>query len=145
MENWNRRFIELAKHISTWSKDPSTKCGAVIVGPGRQEIAFGYNGFPRAVIDKTSRYSNRNLKYSLVVHAELNAILNARFYVDGCSLYCYPIPPCPECAKAIIQAGITDVYTVSDPPARPKGSDHIGTHPSTSLMFEEADVSLHLI
>jgi len=107
--NWKERFIQLAKHISLWSKDPSTKVGAVIVDSKNRIISTGFNGLPRGVTDTHERLNNRELKYPRIVHAEMNAILNAKSSVEGCTLYVFPIPPCSECAKAIIQAGIKKV------------------------------------
>ena len=112
-EKWDRRFLELARHISSWSKDPSTKVGAVIVDIDRIVVGMGYNGFPRGVRDDPDRYNDRETKYSLVVHAELNAVLAAGIQARGSTIYVYPsfgIPPlCTNCAKAVIQAGITRV------------------------------------
>jgi len=105
---WDNRFMALARHIAMWSKDPSTKVGAVIVDEKRRVIGHGYNGFPRGVEDSDERYSDREVKYKHVVHAELNAILNSRGGVEGCTLYT-TLEPCTECAKAIIQSGITRV------------------------------------
>ena len=118
MENivtdWNLRFLKLAEHVSTWSKD-STKVGAVIVDPTtKQVVGMGYNGFPRGVEDTVERYADRETKLKLVCHAELNAILNSNRSVRGCEIYVYPtmMEPnsCPECSKAIVQSGITKVY-----------------------------------
>lgn len=110
---WDFHFIELAKHIANWSKDPSTKVGAVIADSRHVIRGIGYNGFPRGVKDSPERYNNRELKYKYVVHAELNAILNANGSVDGCTIYVYPtiMEPnvCPECCKSIIQSGIVEV------------------------------------
>lgn len=97
--------MELAAHFATWSKDPSTKVGAVIVDDCRRVIAQGYNGFPRGVRDDPERYETKMVKYKLVVHAEANAILNAVAKVSGAMLYCTKYP-CSECAKLIIQSGI---------------------------------------
>ena len=94
-------------------KDPSTKVGAIIVGDKGQIISQGYNGFPRGVCDSDERYNVRETKYKFVVHAEMNAILNALYNgssVDGASIYVHALPVCQECAKAIIQAGIAKVY-----------------------------------
>ncbi|MDR3503020.1 MAG: deaminase [Legionella sp.] len=114
MNQWHQKFLGLAKHISTWSKD-STKVGAVIVDPETNTIiGVGYNGFPRGVIDDSFRLNDRDIKYKLTVHAEVNAILNSNKSVRGCDLYVYPtmmIPPCcPDCAKAVVNAGIRNVY-----------------------------------
>jgi dCMP deaminase len=105
---WDNRFMLLARHVAMWSKDPSTKVGAVIVDAKRRVIALGYNGFPRGVDDSPERYADRPTKYAHVVHAELNAILNALGPVDGCTLY-VTLEPCTTCAKAIIQSGIARV------------------------------------
>lgn len=118
---WDQRFIDLAKQISTWSKDPSTKIGAVAVGSKSQILSQGYNGFPRGVADTEERYNDRPTKYKYVVHAEMNVIYNATFAgvsLDGATLYVYGLPVCSECAKGIIQVGIKRVviYTDSDVP-----------------------------
>lgn len=114
MSDWNKRFLELAKHVSSWSKD-STKVGAVIVDPDTKNIVgLGYNGFPRGVEDSKERYENREIKYRFVCHAEVNAILNSNKIPRGCDIYIYPtmMEPncCPDCAKYIVQAGIKNVY-----------------------------------
>lgn len=98
-----------AKEISSWSKDPSTKVGAVIVRPNNTQASEGYNGFPQKLVDKRELYLNRETKYSRIIHAELNAILFAKEALDGYTLYTYPLPPCDRCAVIIIQSGITRV------------------------------------
>lgn len=105
---WDGRMIVLAQHIAQWSKDPSTKVGAVIVDDKNRVVGHGYNGFPRGVEDDPELLENRTAKYPRTVHAELNAILNARGSVEGCTLY-VTMGPCAECAKAIIQSGISRV------------------------------------
>jgi dCMP deaminase len=110
--NWDDKFIRLAKEISTWSKDPSTQVGAVIINENRRILATGYNGFPRGIRDIEERLSNRDEKYKFVVHAEMNAIYNATFSgvsLDGATLYVWGLPACSECAKGIIQVGIKRV------------------------------------
>jgi len=110
--NWDTRFLYLAKEVSTWSKDPSTQIGAVIVNENRRILATGYNGFPRGIFDKDERLNNREEKYKLVVHAEMNAIYNATFNgvsLDKATLYVWGLPACSECAKGIIQVGIKKV------------------------------------
>ena len=125
MTHWHNRFLQLAKHVSSWSKDPSTKIGAVIVNPETQQvISMGYNGFPRGVEDSTERLSDREIKYKLVVHGELNAILNANQSVRGYDIYVYPtlmIPnSCPECSKAIVQSGIKRIYGYKNDNIQPR-------------------------
>lgn len=114
---WDRRFFDLANLVSTWSKDPSTKCGAVIVRPDKTIASVGYNGFPRGCDDSPEIYENRELKYERVVHAECNAILNARERLDDYKIYTWPAgygPTCSNCAKHIIQSGISEVFHLKD-------------------------------
>jgi dCMP deaminase len=110
---WDQRFLELAKHVASWSKDPSTQVGAVIVNDEKIVVGMGYNGFARGVDDSEERYNDRPTKYKLVVHAELNAVLAAGDRAKGATIYVWPsfgIPPlCTNCAKAVVQAGIKRV------------------------------------
>lgn len=113
MSKWDRRFLELAKHVSSWSKDPSTKVGAVLTDAKHEVVGLGYNGFARGVGDDKDRYENRDLKYKLVVHAEVNAILSAGHRSRGGILYVWPsfdIPCiCVECMKTAAQAGVSEI------------------------------------
>ncbi|MGX9443904.1 deoxycytidylate deaminase [Nitrobacteraceae bacterium UC4446_H13] len=106
--HWHLRFLDLARHVAAWSRDPSTQVGAVIVRPDRTIASVGFNGFPRGVEDYPDRYADRPTKYQFVVHAEANAILNAHRSVAGCALYS-TLFTCNECAKLIVQAGIACV------------------------------------
>jgi dCMP deaminase len=103
---WDRRFLRLASEIATWSKDPGTQVGAVVVRPNRTIASLGYNGFPRGSSDV---YTTREQKLLRTVHAELNAIVSAREPLDGCTIYITPLCPCSTCAGAIVQAGIKRV------------------------------------
>jgi dCMP deaminase len=108
---WDRRFLRLADHIAGWSKDPSTQVGCVVVGPDREIRSTGFNGFPRGIADTEERLAKRELKYSLICHAEENAIMHAaRIGVSlrGCSAY-VTWPPCTRCARSLVQAGISRV------------------------------------
>ena len=110
-EKWDRFYLGLAQYYSTASKDPSTQVGAVLVDPNRNRpVGWGYNGFPEGVEDTSERLNNRELKYKLVVHAEVNAILCAAKAARGATLYVFPsfvLPPiCSDCAKTAIQAGV---------------------------------------
>ncbi len=112
LTKWDQRYLSLAKEVSTWSKDPSTQVGAVTVGSKKEVLSQGFNGFPRGIHDTDERYNNRDIKYKLVVHAEMNAIYNATYSgasLDGATLYVYGLPICSECAKGIIQVGIKKV------------------------------------
>lgn len=108
MTDWDGRFIELAKLVSTWSKDPSTQVGAILVSPDRHDVILGYNGFPRGIVDN-DRLELRATKYQLMIHAEMNVLLNARRSVVGYTLYTYPLMPCARCATSVIQAGVARV------------------------------------
>ena len=114
LEKWDTRFLKLCAHISQWSKDPSTKVGAVIARADNTIVSLGYNGFPRGVVDNESRYADRQTKHRFVVHAEANAILNAKSDLAGCTLYVVPLFPCNECAKLICQSGVSSVVSVND-------------------------------
>ena len=108
-EKWNLRFLDLARHISTWSKDPSTKVGAVIVDPNRRVVSVGYNGFARGVADHDHLLHNREEKYKRVIHAERNALLFAHAPVKRCTLYIWPLSVCSQCAAMFIQVEIAAV------------------------------------
>ena len=117
---WDMRFLEMARHVSEWSKDPSTKVGVVLV-KDRKVVATGYNGFPKGIADD-ERLHNREQKYALVVHAEMNALLQAGRDADGSTLYLWGFAgcPCQNCTKHVIQAGVERVvyYDGNPPPAR---------------------------
>ena len=138
-EKWDRRFLDLANFIAGWSKDPSTKVGAIIVRPDRTVASMGYNGFPRGVLDHEERYADREQKYAMVVHAENNALLNSRESLEGYTLYVTPLPPCTQCAAAIIQRGIARVVVdqKKDVPENWMKQFEI-----SNTMFREAGVSI---
>ena len=105
----------MAKHIASWSKDPSRKIGAVAVGHNGEVLSQGYNGFPRDIEDFPERYNDRPTKYKYVVHAEMNVIYNSSWNgvsLAGSTLYVYGLPVCSDCAKGIIQVGIERVVMV---------------------------------
>lgn len=136
---WSRKFMTLAEHVATWSKDPSTQVGCVIADDQNRVVSLGYNGFPRGVKDIASRYTDREEKYLFVAHAERNALDNAPLSVEGCTLYS-PLLPCNECAKSIIQKGIKKVVSYKPDEDRPHLHWDI-----TEIMFKEAGVMLYLI
>lgn len=135
---WQERFMAQARMVASWSKDQSTKVGSVIVDPTtRVVLGQGYNGFPRGVDDDVPTRLERPEKYLFIVHAELNAILNAGSPVKGAWLFS-TLHPCNECAKAIIQSGIVAVVcprTTSELAGRWGDSFRAATE-----MFEEAGV-----
>lgn len=115
--SWDEYFMGLAHLSALRSKDPSTQVGAAIVDQNKKVVGIGYNGFPTGLNDdefpweKSDDY--KNSKYAYVVHAELNAILNAISKLDGCTIY-VSLFPCNECAKAIIQSGIKKLVYEDD-------------------------------
>ena len=110
MNKWDKRFLDMAQLVASWSKDPSTKVGAVIVRPNRTIASIGFNGFPQDMPDNESFYSNREEKYSRIIHAEINAqIFCLDFSMKGYTLYTWPLAPCDRCCVQMIQCGITRI------------------------------------
>lgn len=139
MSKWSERFLDLANHIATWSKDPTTQVGCVIVDKQNRIVSVGFNGFPRGVKDLVERYDDRPTKHLFVAHAERNALDNAPLSVEGCTLYS-PLLPCNECAKSIIQKGIKKVISYKPTADIPHFNWDV-----TKTMFQEAGVQLYLI
>lgn len=138
--DWNNWFIGLAQYVSTASKDPSTKVGAVIVDSERRVVSLGYNGFPRGISDTEERLNNRDIKYKIIIHAERNALLFSRSCIKGCTIYTYPMMPCAVCASMIIQSGIKKVVAPKSDNPRWIQDMEISTK-----LFEEAGVVVELI
>lgn len=109
MEKWDLYYLGLAEYISTASKDPSTKVGAVIIDKNRRIVSTGWNGFSKGIEDSPGRLNDRDFKLSCILHAEENAILFAQRDLAGCTLYTWPIAPCAKCSGMIIQSGISRV------------------------------------
>lgn len=141
---WEDYFMGIAIAVKAKSKDPSTKVGAVIVGPDRDIRSTGFNGFPKGVCDTDERYADRETKLKLAEHAERNSIFFAARHgtpIDGCTIYIAGLPPCAECARAIIQAGIVRVVVQSaEIPERWKKD----CEPALT-MLHEAGVELHTL
>lgn len=104
---WDKRMLDMAALVASWSKDESTNVGAVIVDDKNRIVSVGYNGFPRGVKDESL---SRDEKLRRTIHAERNAILFAKQDVSGCTIYVTHMP-CAQCAALLIQAGITRVVT----------------------------------
>ena len=102
---WDIRFLRDARTRAAWSKDPSTKAGAVLTR-GKLPISQGFNGFAHGVKDTTERLNNRQVKYQLVIHAEVNAILHTNGPLDGTTMY-VTHPPCAACASVIAQKRVS--------------------------------------
>lgn len=139
-KKWDVRFLHLSEHISTFSKDPSTKVGTIIVDDNRRLVSVGYNGLPKGVEDTYERLNNRELKYKIIVHGERNAMLFAGRPLTGCTLYTWPFQPCSACSSMVIQAGISRVVSLMSDNPRWKDDFVLG-----SELFAEAGVSLELL
>lgn len=141
-EKWDLRFLSLAKHISSWSKDPSTKVGAVIADEKHRVISLGYNGFPRGVPDNPDDYLNRDEKLKRVLHAEQNALaFSHKGDLEGCTIYTYPLFPCHRCALEVIQRGITRVVSVEYCPHDTRWGESCDL---SKKLFKEASIEVVL-
>lgn len=141
-EKWDKRFLELADHISQWSKDPSTKVGCVIVRPDKTIASVGYNGFPRNVDDCEERYNDRELKYLMVKHAEENAADFAKESLTGYTAY-VTHHPCSNCTGTLIQKGITCIVTRK--PSDAFAERFKKSFEASKIMIEEANIKLIII
>ena len=133
---WDERFYALATLVSTWSKDPDCVVGAVLVSPDRRRLAVGYNGFVTGASDdyEGTLYIT---KLRRTVHAELNAVLNARADLTGWTMYSTKYP-CSDCAKAIIQSGVVRVCC----PRRDSDSQWMDSQLHAASMLLEARVEV---
>ena len=143
MPDWDARYLDLAENVSSWSKDPSRKIGAVAVGSKGQILSQGYNGFPRGIDDSIERYNDKETKYRYVVHAEMNVVYNATYNgisLDGATLYVTGLPVCSECAKGIIQTCVKRVVMrATDVPEK-----WFVSFATTAKMFNEAGIEWEL-
>lgn len=150
---WVDYFMDIAEAVAVKSKDQSTQVGAVIVGEDHQIVSTGYNGFPRGVIDRPrdpeAAYPElrfqRPTKYMFTAHAEANAIFQAARHgirTLGCHIVVSSMPPCAECAKAIIQAGIVAVYCYAANKNRPSYAHWAESYVAADIMFTEAQVAV---
>lgn len=108
MANWDKRYIEMAQLVASWSKDPRKQVGAIITKEN-YVTGIGFNGFPRRIEDTQERLEHKELKLKLILHAEVNAIMNARG--QGDTVYVFPCLPCMPCFMQLIQIGIRRVVT----------------------------------
>ena len=113
IDKWHLRFLRLAREVSSWSKDPSTQVGCVIVDQSRRVVSLGFNGLPAGMRDTAERLLNRDLKLALTIHAEENALLFAGRPVHGCVAF-VTRHPCARCAAKLIQSGIGAVIYLSN-------------------------------
>lgn len=139
MDKWDKRFLDMAELISTWSKDPSTKVGSVIVDNQNRIVSVGFNGLPVGLDNEEVILKNRELKYRTILHAEENAILFAKQSLDGCTVYTYPFQPCLKCTSVIIQTGIKKVVSFKSDNERWKEEFELSMQ-----HFSEADIEVIL-
>lgn len=115
MTEWDLRFLKLAQFIATWSKDPSTKVGAVIVRPDKTIASTGFNGFAMSMEDKPEYLENRDEKYSRIIHGEMNALIFSKEDVKGYTMYS-SLMPCDRCFVHLVQSGISRFVYPESPP-----------------------------
>jgi dCMP deaminase len=137
---WDLKFLGLAKYVAGWSKDPSTQVGAVAVGETPNLLSLGYNGFPPGVADLGERLQDRETKYRLVVHGEINALINAQF--RPVTLY-VTHPPCVRCTVQIL-AYRSIKRVVSIKPSEDMLSRWAADFNESQMLFSEAGVTLEL-
>ena len=140
-QKWDQRFLGLAAHIATWSKDPSTQVGCVVVGSDREIRSTGFNGFPRGIEDDDNRLADRAKKYPLICHAEENAIMHAArigMPLKGCTAF-VTWPPCCRCARSLIQAGVAEVVFPEGCEIPPRWQEDFET---SNGMLNEAGVNV---
>ncbi len=137
---WDYRFLDMARHVAEWSRDPSTQVGAVAVRD-RRVLSTGYNGLPQGVADLPGRLNNRDEKLLRTVHAEANIVAQAArngVSLMGSTVYIYPFLPCSNCAALMIQAGVSRVVV----PDKPIPDRWESSFTASKEMLEEAGVDL---
>ena len=139
---WDCRWMRVAETYASFSKDPSTRVGAVAV-VDKRVVSAGWNGFPRGILDD-ERLSDRPTKYKLVVHAEMNCVFNACHVgssLAGSTVYVSGLLVCSDCAKGLIQAGVRRVVMKVDREPDVKWKEEFEW---TVRMFGEAGIAWEL-
>lgn len=139
LNKWDARFLRLAEHVAKWSKDPSTKTGAVLTFD-RIVLGLGFNGFPQGMSDDAALYADREQKYSRVVHCEVNALIFASQSLRGATLYTWPFMSCDRCVVQMIQAGV--VRFVAPQAPEEQAARWEGTFIKTRAYIKEAGLEL---
>jgi dCMP deaminase len=147
----HKKLMDIAKSISALSKDRSTKVGALIIGEDGEPLTWGYNGMARGVDDDVDSRHERPAKYLWIEHAERNAIYSAArsgIKLNGGRIYITSLVPCPDCTRAMIQAGIKEILV--EPAAfdesNPRVQAWIGDWKAVSKdMLEEAGVVVTVV
>lgn len=142
---WHLRFLTMAHTVAQWSKDRSTKVGAVVVRD-RRVLATGFNGFPAGVDDTVEARHDRPAKYKFTEHAERNCVFQAAKQgnsLEYSTLYLNYAPyPCADCTRAVIQAGITRIVTTNIPFPGISKEMWDGHFEAAKQMLEEAGVEV---
>tara|TARA_Y100001970_G_scaffold280886_1_gene390618 strand:- start:3783 stop:4280 length:498 start_codon:yes stop_codon:yes gene_type:complete len=141
--HWDQRFLVIASNIAGWSKDPSTKVGAVAVRD-RRILAQGFNGLPVGITDTDARLKNRDTRLSMTVHAEMNCVAFAAksgVCLAGSTMYIWPLMTCSNCAAVLIQADISKIV-VPDFVEPMRWQESFDT---AREMFIEAGIAVHRI
>ncbi len=142
--DWDTYFMGIARAVSARSKDRSTKVGCVVVGPDNEIRATGYNGFPRGIDDSAPERHERPEKYLWTEHAERNAIYAAARVgtpLGGCRAY-LPWFPCMDCARALIQVGITELVVVQPDLTDPRWGEDFKR---VGALLAEAGIGLRFV
>lgn len=145
MTKWDKKFIELSDLVASWSKDESSKLGAVIVDSSNRVVSMGYNGLPQGLNDDIKERHERPQKYLWFEHAERNAIYTAAkkgISLDGCTIYYNDLFTCADCARAIIQCGISTVVCREPDWDNPRWKD---SYKVSKEMLEEAGIEIKLL
>lgn len=143
MSDWDSKFMKLAQHIGSWSKDCGRKVGAVIVGDGNEIRSTGFNGIPRGVADDVPERHCRETKekYIWSAHAERNAVYNAArigLSIKGCRMYC-TLFPCTDCVIALIQSGVVELITTKPDLKDPQWGEN---YKRSQTMLKEAGIKV---
>lgn len=143
IRSWDKRWLQMAEVVASWSKDPNTKVGCVIVDDRQNLLVTGWNGIPRGVEDESDLRNEKPEKYKWYEHAERNAIYNAAAKgstsLRGSTLYT-TLFPCCDCMRGVIQSGITRVVVSYSNVDR---QDTDGTSQSIK-MAEEAGIKVEI-
>jgi len=132
--HWDLRFLNLALHVSVWSKDPRTGVGAIIAR-GKRDIDVGYNGFPEGIVDSKKRLSDYDVKHQLMIHAEQNAMNNSTRNLVGSTLY-VTYPPCVPCTMSIISRNLGRVVCLESSKEKME-KHHVDIELSKELFLEK--------
>jgi dCMP deaminase len=144
MGNWNEKFLELTKHIASWSKDKNTKVGAIIADNENRVLSIGYNGFPSGCNDYIDERYERPAKYLFTEHAERNAIYSAAkngVRLKDSVMYLMWFP-CADCSRAIIQSGIKRLVCSKPDLDTPKWGEHFK---AGLEMLSEANIEIEYV